>query len=175
MHHGDIQLTSSSTMGAGEYHHNQHSGSSMLTHSSHGTKLTVMGGKQESSLINGLPRMPPPLVHCPTAQTPTPSSLFELAFVAGNIEDVVKSIPNPQFLQWTSVYGTKNGSSSLIHVAISRTALVMCIIIATSRVFDLAVLSLSLLSWKYLLQLQCNCCQCTQYLIKQMPGRFTES
>ena len=41
-----------------------------------------MGGKQESSHVSGLPQMPPPLVHCPTALTPPPSSL---AFVAGNI------------------------------------------------------------------------------------------
>ena len=57
MYHGDIQLKSS-TIGAGEYHYNQHSGSIVLTHSSHGTKLTVMGGNQESSLISGLPQMP---------------------------------------------------------------------------------------------------------------------
>ena len=35
MYHGNIRLTSSSTMGAEKYHHNQHSGSVVLIHSSH--------------------------------------------------------------------------------------------------------------------------------------------
>ena len=87
LYHSDIQLTSSSTVGAGRYHHDQHGGSVVLTHTSQGTstKLTVMGGKQESSHVSGLPQMPPPLVHCPNALIPPSSSSFELDFVAGNI------------------------------------------------------------------------------------------
>ena len=49
-----------------------------FSHSKSGTKLNVSGGRQETS---GLPLLPPPLIHCPSS----PKSLFELAFISGNV------------------------------------------------------------------------------------------
>lgn len=179
MYHGDIQLTSSSTVGAGEYHHNQHSGSVVLTHSSHGTKLTVMGGKQESSLVSGLPRMPPPLVHCPTAQTPTPSSSFELAFVAGNISvcrgcrqkyskppvpPMDLCVRHKEWQQFIDSCGNQQNRFGNVYYHCN----IPCI---RSRCpeFEPSQLEVSSRIAMQLLPMH------TEYLIKQMPGRFTES
>ena len=150
--------------------------SMVLTHTSHGvsTKLTVMGGKQ-SSHVSGLPQMPPPLVHCPTALISPPSRSFELAFVAGNISvcrGCRQKYTKPALPPMDFCVRHKEWQQLLIHVAISQTALVTCIIIVTFHVFNLAVQSLNLISWKYLLESQYNFYQYTQYLIKQMPGRF---
>ena len=54
-----------------------------FSHSKRGTKLNVSGRRQESSSTAGLPLLPPPLVHYPLSQDP--ESLFELAFISGNI------------------------------------------------------------------------------------------
>ena len=65
----DVQSSAQSCGGVEKHTQNQRGGSVVLTHSSHGsnTKLTVTGGTQQSSHLNKLPHLPPPLVHCPSS------------------------------------------------------------------------------------------------------------
>ena len=81
---GDVQCsTTEAGTSMGQHHHSQQGGSVELTHTAAGasTRITVTGGTQESSR---LPPLPPPLVHCPSL-SPQSDSPFELAFVSGNI------------------------------------------------------------------------------------------
>ena len=81
---GDVQSSIPACTSMEKYHHSQQGGSVELMHTASGasTRITVTGGTQESS---HLPPLPPPLVHCPSALSPQPSSPFELAFIRGNI------------------------------------------------------------------------------------------
>ena len=145
---GDVQSSAQSCGGVEKHTQNQRGGSVVLTHSSHcsSTKLTVTGGTQQSSHLNELPHLPPPLVHCPSSQS---SSSFELAFIRGNIsvcrgcrqKYAKPAVPPMDLCIWHQTFVDQCGEQQ------TRTG--MCITTAMSLAFNLAVHSLNLNCWRY--------------------------
>ena len=159
----------------GQHHHSQQGGSVELTHTAAGasTRITVTGGTQESSC---LPPLPPPLVHCPSL-SPQSDSPFELALLVETLVfagAVDRDIQSHLIHLWTSVFVIRSGRGLLTHVEISNRITETFIITVIFLVSSHVALIFDPKCWISTQQSQCSfhLCMHTEYLIKQMPGRF---
>ena len=158
----------------GQHHHSQQGGSVEVTHTAAGasTRITVTGGTQESSC---LPPLPPPLVHYPSL-SPQSDSPFELAFVSGHISvcrGCRQRYPKPPYSPMDLCVRHKEwqrfvepcGDQQSHYGNVYYHCNVPCI---QSRCPDFRPQMLDIHST---IAMQLSPVR-TEYLIKQMPGRF---